>query len=86
MKYRLLRHANESWDPAWLSPGVCSFPPLGLNIYLLLASPPHSWLPRTLHSLPHFVSSRYQLPVNVWLIFFPTLVLSTSNIKVRRDL
>lgn len=86
MKYSLLRHASESWNPAWLSLGVYSFPPLGLNIYMLPASPPHFWLPRTLHSVPHFLSSRYQLPVNVWLIFFPTLVLSTSNVKARRDL
>lgn len=73
-----LRNADESWNPAWLSPGVCSFPPLGLNIHLLPGSSPHSRLPRTLHSqlvpipslltstshCPHSPCARYQLPFN----------------------
>lgn len=99
VKYGQLKNADKSLNPAWLSPGV-SLPPFGLNIYLLPASPPHSWLPRTLHSqlvpkrsllasIPHRShppSSAYQLPFDLRLIFFPTLVLSKSNVKAKRHL
>ena len=100
VKHSCLRNADESGNPAWFSPGVCSLPPLALNICLLPASPPHSWFLRTLHSqlvpvrtllastshFPHSPSSRYQLPFNLQVIFFLRPVLSISNAKARRDL
>ena len=50
VKHSHLRNADEPGNPARLSPGVCPLPPLGLDICLLSASPPHSWFPRMLHS------------------------------------
>lgn len=96
VKCSQLRNADKSWNPGRLSPRVCSFPPVGLNIHLLLARPSHSWLPRTLHSQLVPMHPSWLLHPIVPILHVPgtscpsaggfsTLVLSTSNAKAQRD-
>lgn len=44
-----------------------------------------SFLASTSH-LSHSPISGYRLPLDLWLIFFLTLVLTISNVKAGRDL